>query len=128
MSSVGAMTSMAAKALECLTLQALQLHKSTAKLTYISSSIFAALLKDGFCTEEEADKDADGDGGGKFQEAEGTVSLFNLKTFPVNCKNWQKSLVNALVPWMWHVGCCYSMYSTVCKTDLSNTDPLKPKA
>ena len=111
MSSVGAMTSMAAKALECLILQALQLHKSTAKLTYISSSIFAGLLKDGFCTEEEADKDADGDGGGKFQEAEGTVSLSDLKTFPLDYENWQKVLVKALIPWMWHVAPRYSVYS-----------------
>ena len=67
------MSGMVASAVPCLISQYLQLHKSTTKLSYISSSIFAGLVKEGFCTVDESQEDATGEGGGNFQEAEGTV-------------------------------------------------------
>lgn len=61
--------------------QYLQLFKSTAKLNYITSSIFVGLLKEGFCTEEETqDGDGQAEAGENFQEAEGTVSIIILTT------------------------------------------------
>ena len=69
------MTSIVCLALKHILWQQTQLLKSTAKMSYISSSIFAGLLKEGFCTQEETqDDDGKADGEGKFQEAEGTVS------------------------------------------------------
>ena len=80
------MTGMAGEALKHLIWQNLQLLKSTAKMSHISSSIFVGLLKEGFCTQEETqDDDGTGNMDGKFQEAEGTVRITLLS--PRTCQN-----------------------------------------
>ena len=66
---------MVCQALQSFFSQYTLLLKSTGKASYISSSIFVGLLREGFCTKEETkDDEGAGDGGGNFQEAEGTVS------------------------------------------------------
>lgn len=64
--------SLASMALQSLSAQYLCLHKATAKLGFIATSIFVGLLQEGFCTHEDG-KEAQDTGGGKLQEAEGTV-------------------------------------------------------
>ena len=88
-------------ALRGLTLQSLHLHKATAKLGYIATSIFAGLLQEGFCTTEEAEGEGDGaDGGGVFKEAEGTVRADLSISPPQNLTvAWQyKLLIFILTP------------------------------
>lgn len=65
---------MAAGALQQLGAQLMPLHKATAKLSYVTSSLFVGLLEEGFCTAEESTEEAAGGEGGTFKEAEGTVS------------------------------------------------------
>ena len=74
--------SISCTALESLAVQYLCLHKGTAKLGFIATSIFAGLLQEGFCTTEEGEgKEAQPGGEGKFQEAEGTVRSFSRAAF-----------------------------------------------
>eukprot|EP00798_Chlamydomonas_sp_ICE-L_P024875 gene24875-10536_t len=59
--------------LQQLSLRAIALHKSTAKLAYITSSIFATLVEEGYCVPEGEGEGKDGgDGNGEFKECEGT--------------------------------------------------------
>ena len=64
----------AAGALQQLAVQYMPLHKATAKLGYVASSLFVGLLEEGFCTAEDSTEEAVGGEGGTFKEAEGTVS------------------------------------------------------
>lgn len=74
---LAAMTAIASDALRHMIWQHLQLLKSTAKTSHISSSVFVGLLKEGFCTQDQTEDDGGaGDGDAKFQETEGTVSLY----------------------------------------------------
>ena len=63
-----------AGALQRLGAQALPLHRATAKLSYVASSLFVGLLEEGFCTAEDSPEEGVGGEGGTFKEAEGTVS------------------------------------------------------
>lgn len=48
-------------------------RRASTKLAYISSSIFATLLEEGFCAPEEgAEGKEGGDGPGEWKEVEGT--------------------------------------------------------
>lgn len=62
-------------ALQHVAARYLALHKATAKLSYVASSLFVGLLEEGFCTAEESQEEAVGGEGGKFQDAEGTVRM-----------------------------------------------------
>ena len=70
----------AAGALQRLGAQALPLHRATAKLSYVASSLFVGLLEEGFCTAEDSPEEAVGGEGGTFKEAEGTVSVLCVHT------------------------------------------------
>ena len=65
---------MAAGALQHLAVHFMPLHKATAKLSYVASSLFVGLLEEGFCTAGDSTEEAVGGEGGTFKEAEGTVS------------------------------------------------------
>lgn len=60
-------------ALQGLVVCYLQVHKATAKLGYIATSIFAGIMQEGFCVAEETEDGDGGEGGGNFKESEGTV-------------------------------------------------------
>ena len=64
----------AAGALQRLAVRFMPLHKATAKLSYVASSLFVGLLEEGFCTAEDNTEEAVNGEGGTFKEAEGTVS------------------------------------------------------
>lgn len=72
---IAPMLRIVAGALQRLGAQYLPLHKATAKLGYVASSLFVGLLEEGFCTAEDSAEEAVGGEGGTFKEAEGTVSL-----------------------------------------------------
>ncbi len=72
---IAPMLRIAAGALQCLGAQYMLLHKATAKLGYVASSLFVGLLEEGFCTVEDSAEEAVGGEGGTFKEAGGTVSL-----------------------------------------------------
>ena len=49
--------SLAGSSLRLLALQYLSLHRDTAKLGYITTSLMAGLVREGFCISEEAEGD-----------------------------------------------------------------------
>jgi hypothetical protein len=72
--SAACLLTMAVGALQHVAARYLALHKATAKLSYVSSSLFIGLLEEGFCTAEESQEEAVGGEGGTFKEAKGMVS------------------------------------------------------
>lgn len=96
---IAPMLRIAAGALQHLGAQYLPLHKATAKLGYVASSLFVGLLEEGFCTAEDSAEEAVGGEGGTFKEAEGTVSLrgFVMRNIPKLCLHASQREVS------WHV-------------------------
>jgi hypothetical protein len=61
LASLAPMLSLMMGALQQQALRAVSLHKATVKLAYISSSIFATLLQDGYCAPQEEGKGVEGE-------------------------------------------------------------------
>lgn len=74
LSALAPLTALVAGGLQQQALRWVALHRACTKLAYISSSIFATLLEEGFCAPEgEGVESKDGgDGPGEWKEAEGT--------------------------------------------------------
>lgn len=72
LASVAPLLEMSSLAHQELTLRYLTLHKATAKLSYIASSLLGGVIQEGFCTVREGEEAEGASGEGAFKEAEGT--------------------------------------------------------
>ena len=70
--TLGPLLDIASSALQAQIVAYLGLQRATAKLGYVATALFAGLVQEGFCTFEESEEPAGGEGA--FKEAEGTVS------------------------------------------------------